>query len=119
MEQLVQSWFDKWTTGDFKDLPISNHFKHTSPYGTIDGKEVYEKLIADNVDQFLGHTFEIHDAFYGEENACVRYTAIKENFRLDVSEWYYCSKGKIDHIIAHYNIEGEISEDRKLKNLND
>jgi len=31
-----------------------------------------------------------------------------------MSEWYYVSDGQIDEIVAHYNIEGEISEERKL-----
>ncbi len=113
-KQLVKNWFDKWEEGDFLNLPISENFSHTSPYGTINGKEQYIKLIEANRDKFLGHRFEIHDGIYKENLACVRYTAIKENFSLDVSEWHYCKDGLIEKIIAHYNIEGEISEERKL-----
>ena len=72
------------------------------------------QLIEANKDKFLGHRFEFHDEIYNREKACVRYSAIKDNFNLEVSEWYYSKDGLIDKIIAYYNIEGEISNDRKL-----
>ena len=36
------------------------------------------------------------------------------DFKLDVSEWYYFKNKLIDKIIAYYHI-GELREDRKLK----
>lgn len=116
-KELVKSWFQKWETGDFMHLPITENFSHTSPYGTINGKDSYTDLVESNLDKFLGHTFIIHDELYGEDHACVRYTGIKGDFRLEVSEWYYIKNGLIEKIVAYYNIEGEISEERKLKNL--
>ena len=115
--QLIKSWFDKWESGDFLNLPVSDSFKHTSPYGVIEGKEAYINLVEANKDKFLGHRFDIHDALYQDNRACVRYTGIKEDFKLDVSEWYIIKDGLIDEIIAYYNIEGEISEARKLDGL--
>ena len=75
-------------------------------------------LVRDNMDKFLGHQFEIHDTIYDTNKACIHYTAIKGDFRLDVSEWHYIKEDQIYKIVAHYNIEGEISDERKLKNLN-
>lgn len=114
LRSLVKEWFRKWEEGDFPDLPISDNFKHTSPYGTISGKKEYINLIEANKDKFLGHRFVIHNEIYEKDIACVRYTAIKGNFKLDVSEWYFQSKGQINEIVAYYNIEGEISDERKL-----
>ncbi len=114
---LVEKWFSKWENGDFLDLPITNDFSHTSPYGTIKGKEEYIGLVEANKDKFLGHRFEIHDEIYYKNKACIRYTAFKKDFTLEVSEWHYTSEGLIKKIIAYYNIKGEISDDRKLKNI--
>lgn len=61
----------------------------------------------------MGYTFEIHDEIYKEDKACVRYTAVQRDFRLDVSEWYYIKNNLIEEIIAHYYI-GAIREDRDL-----
>ncbi|HSR50958.1 MAG TPA: nuclear transport factor 2 family protein [Acidobacteriota bacterium] len=115
-ETTVKEWFDKWESGDFLDLPLSDTFKHTSPFGTVEGKETYLDQVKANQDKFLGYRFEIHDALYGEDRACVRYTAIQGDFRLDVSEWHYGSPGGIEEIVAYYHI-GEIREDRKLADV--
>ena len=98
------------------NLPITEDFSHTSPFGTIEGKKEYEELVHSNKDKFLGYSFEIHDGIYFEDRACVRYTARQgEEFKLDVSEWYYFRNGLIHEIIAYYHI-GEIREERKLEN---
>ncbi|MCB0580757.1 MAG: nuclear transport factor 2 family protein [Phaeodactylibacter sp.] len=113
METLVKKWFGTWEKGDFLNLPVSENFRHTSPFGTINGKKAYLRLVEENQDKFLGYAFEIHDGIYGEDKACVRYTATQGGFTLDVSEWYYAKDGLIEEIIAHYHI-GEIQEERRL-----
>lgn len=113
VKNLVNQWFEKWRAGDFYNLPISENFKHTSPFGTIDGKEAYVKLVEADKDKFLGYRFEIRDEIYEENKACVRYTATQGDFKLDVSEWYYIKDNLIEEIIAYYHI-GEIRDDRKL-----
>ena len=115
LKELVKRWFEKWEAGDFYDLPISENFKHTSPFGTIDGKKEYIKLVETNKDKFLGYRFEIHDGIYDKDKGCVRYTAIQGDFTLDVSEWYYAKNDLIEEIVAYYHI-GEIRDDRKLTN---
>jgi len=104
---IIQKWFEAWETGNYEDIPITDDFKHTSPYGTIAGKDAYLALVAANEDKFLGHTFKIHDALYGETTACVRYTGERGDFSLDVSEWYKFEDNMIREIISYYNIEGE------------
>lgn len=115
-KKLVRNWFEKWEAGDFLNLPVTDDFKHTSPFGTIDGKEAYFNLVEANRDKFLGYHFEIEDELYDELKACVRYVAIQGDFRLAVSEWYVLKDDHIKEIIAYYHI-GEIREDRKLNNL--
>lgn len=113
-KKLVTTWFQKWNEGDFMNLPVSENFKHTSPFGTIDGKNTYLNLVKENKDKFLGYVFEIHDTVYEEGKACVRYTAKQgDDFQLDVSEWYYIKDGLIEEITAYYHI-GEIREERQL-----
>jgi len=116
LKSLVKLWFEKWDKGDFINLPISENFKHTSPFGTINGKKAYIDLVQKNQDKFLGYVFEIHDAIYEKDKACVCYTAKQgKDFSLDVSEWYYIKDNLIGEIIAYYHI-GEIKEERKLEN---
>ena len=112
-ELLVRDWFHKWETGDFLNLPVSEHFKHTSPFGTIEGKENYLDLVRKNEDKFLGYTFNINDEMYEDSKACISYQAVQGDFSLDVSEWHYIEDNVIKEVIAFYHI-GEIREDRQL-----
>ena len=112
-ETAVKNWFDKWQKGDFLNLPITEEFRHTSPFGTIKGRQEYMNLVKDNKEKFLGYRFEIHDAIYSKNKACVRYTATQRDLSLDVSEWYYMHGDLIKEIVAYYHI-GEIREERKL-----
>ena len=112
-KEAVAQWFAAWEKGDLTRLPITRDFCHTSPFGTIEGKSTYLDLVEKNRDKFLGYHFDLHDALYGEDHACVRYTAMQGDFSLDVSEWYYMKEGLIAQIIAYYHI-GELREDRQL-----
>ena len=38
IKDLVKKWFEVWENGDFQNIPVTEDFKHTSPFGTIDGK---------------------------------------------------------------------------------
>lgn len=116
-KNIVQDWFSKWEAGQFMDLPLAPDFKHTSPFGTIVGKDQYLAIVETNRDKFLGYSFLIHDAMYAEDKACIRYTAQQGDFELEVSEWHYLQDGLIREIIAYYHI-GEIREDRQLEETN-
>ena len=112
-KNIIQQWFTFWETGNFLELPISDDFTHKSPFGIIDGKANYLKLVESNKEKFLGYQFKIIDALYEKDKACVRYKGKQQDFELDVSEWYYLENNLIKSIVAYYHI-GEIREDRQL-----
>jgi len=112
-KKLVEKWFECWNIGDYQNIPISESFIHTSPFGSTHGRKAYLDLINKNEDKFLGYTFTVHDAIYEDEKACVRYTGTQGEFYLDVSEWYYIKDNLIDKIYAYYHI-GEIRKERQL-----
>ncbi len=115
MKQLVRTWFRTWEEGSYTELPLTDNFRHTSPFGTIEGKSAYMKLVKENEDNFIGYEFELLDEMYEKDRACVRYTARQgEDFALDVSEWYYPKDGMIERIVSYYHI-GEIRADRELR----
>ena len=112
-KEIIADWFKKWESGDFLDLPLAEHFRHTSPFGTIEGKEAYLHIVSTNKDKFLGYKFEILDEVYEPYKGCIRYKAVQGDFSLDVSEWHYIENDLITEIVAYYHI-GEIREERKL-----
>jgi hypothetical protein len=64
LKDLVKNWFAVWEEGDYKSIPVAENFKHTSHYGTIDGKEPYLRLVEANKDKFLGNRIKLHDEIY-------------------------------------------------------
>jgi hypothetical protein len=110
LEDLVKTWFEMWSTGDYRSLPLAGEFTHTSPYGTIEGREEYLRIVADNEDQFLGFEFQILDELYDADKASVRYTARSGDHVLEASEWFFGDGENISSIISYYNI-GDVSYD--------
>lgn len=115
VEELVNTWFKLWDSGDFMQLPLADNFSHTSPYGTINGKKAYLDLAASNKDMFLGNTFEIHDQIFSDKNACVRYTMRSKTGSLEVTEWFYEKDGLIDRIVSYYNLAEERQAGRGIE----
>ena len=113
-QQFVEDWFAKWESEDFMSLPLTSDFRHTSPFGTINGKQEYLRLVEGNKNMFLGYNYTLHDSLYDPDKACVRYTITKADFSLDVCEWYYIKHGLIYEVIAYYHI-GEVRQERKLR----
>lgn len=112
---LVRLWFQKWEEGEFENIPIEENFKHTSPYGTVDSKRRYLNLVEANKDAFLGKHFDIHDEIYEQNRACVRYTLKSEDTALmEVSEWFYMGKDKIQEIVSYYNVGEDVSYEKKF-----
>ncbi len=72
-ETLVRHWFEHWEEGNFMDLPLTNEFTHTSPFGVIQGKDSYLNIVESNREKFLGYQFDIKDELHGESSSCVRY----------------------------------------------
>ena len=104
MKELIQSWFHCWQSGDFRSIPVSDDFTHTSPFGTIEGKDKYLSIVEANLDAFLGHEFMLHDELYEADRACVRYTSTKDGNKMEVSEWFFLNGDKIGRIVSYYNV---------------
>lgn len=104
LRDLVHAWFEKWEEGSYREIPVTDDFTHTSPFGTVSGKDRYLRLVAANEDQFLGHRFELHDEVYDRGKACVRYTSRSGDFSLDVSEWFFGDENGIAQIVSYYHL---------------
>lgn len=101
---LIRSWFEKWESGDFETLPLSDDFQHTSPYGLVDGKADYLSLIKGNRAAFLGKTFKINEEVFDGNRAVVRYTMATATGTMEISEWFHCENDLIKAVISYYNI---------------
>ena len=36
-KEIIDKWFQCWNSGQYRKVPITDQFEHTSPFGTIEG----------------------------------------------------------------------------------
>lgn len=103
----VARWFSCWNTGSVDDLPITDDFRHTSPFGTIESKARYLEIVDKNRDSFLGNTLTVVRHIVDGNNVCVQFRQTREDdpdFAMTVCEWYVLDGDRIREIESFYNI---------------
>lgn len=103
---VVQQWLNCWETGDIEALPITDDFKHTSPFGTIESKKRYMEIVEKNKKDFLGNTLKILKQIKEGDNVCVQFEQknINTGLEMTVCEWYGLKGNLIQEIRSFYNI---------------
>lgn len=110
IEQLpppVAKWFACWNSGVIDDLPITDDFRHTSPFGTIDTKTRYLEIVNKNRESFLGNKLAVLKKIVDGNNVCVQFLQTREDdpeFEMTVCEWYVLDGDRIKTIESFYNI---------------
>ncbi|MBT8143023.1 MAG: nuclear transport factor 2 family protein [Gammaproteobacteria bacterium] len=102
----IQKWFDVWESGKLEELPVTDDFSHTSPFGTIAPKSAYLEIVSKNRAEFLGNVFTILDQIQEGNKLVVRYDLSNKNTGLEmrVCECYELEGDLINEIHAYYNI---------------
>ncbi|NVJ60384.1 MAG: nuclear transport factor 2 family protein [Gammaproteobacteria bacterium] len=106
IDPVVAKWFACWERGDTDDLPISDDFEHTSPFGTIKTKLRYLEIVNKNKKDFLGNSLKVTKQIKQEGDVCVQFEQKNKNTGLEmtVCEWYEIEDNKIKRIRSFYNI---------------
>ena len=109
----VARWFACWNSGAIDDLPITDDFRHTSPFGTIETKARYLEIVNKNRDSFLGNRLEVLRQIVEGDNVCVQFRQTREDnpdFDMTVCEWYVLDGDGIKAIESFYNIGDAVIE---------
>ena len=106
LHPIVAKWFDCWETGKVEDLPVTEDFSHTSPFGTIEPKSKYMDIVLKNKKDFLGNTLTVTKQIAEGNNVCVQFDQKNKNTGLEmtVCEWYVIEGDLIRNIRSFYNI---------------
>ncbi|HSM32245.1 MAG TPA: nuclear transport factor 2 family protein [Woeseiaceae bacterium] len=103
----VARWFACWNTGPIDDLPITDDFRHTSPFGTIESRARYLEIVNRNRDQFLGNRLAVLRQIVDGNDVCVQFRQTRDDdpdFEMTVREWYVLDGDRIREIESFYNI---------------
>lgn len=103
----VKKWFSCWNSGDIDNLPLTDDFRHTSPFGVIETRRRYLEIVNRNKQAFLGNKLTVIKYIADGNNACVHFRQTREDdpeFEMDVCEWYVVDGERISQIESFYNI---------------
>lgn len=103
---IVAQWISCWETGKLDDLPITDDFKHTSPFGVIESKARYMEIVHKNKKDFLGNTLTVIKQIKENNQICVQFKQRNANtgLAMTVCEWYELDGDNIKEIRSFYNI---------------
>ncbi|WP_353777713.1 nuclear transport factor 2 family protein [Winogradskyella sp. 3972H.M.0a.05] len=103
---IVKKWIECWSNGNIEDLPITEDFSHTSPFGTITPKSKYMDIVLKNREDFLDNTLTVIKQIEEGNNVCVQFEQKNANTGLEMSvcEWYSIEGNLIKEIRSYYNI---------------
>lgn len=103
----VAQWFDCWNSGNIDDLPLTEDFRHTSPFGVIETRRRYLEIVGKNTEAFLGNKLTLIRQMVAGDNVCVQFRQTRADdpdFEMVVCEWYVLEGERIREIESFYNI---------------
>jgi len=103
----VAQWFACWNSGVIDNLPLTDDFRHTSPFGTIETKARYLEIVNKNRESFLGNRLTVLKQIVDGNNVCVQFRQTRKDdpeFEMIVCEWYVTDGVGIREIESFYNI---------------
>lgn len=98
--KLVDAWFDAFREKDISKLEIAEDFIHTSPFGVIEGRQVYLDMVRENSEAFFSPVIKILDVIEEGDKFSVRYL-VDGNPACDC---IYVRNGQISEIYSYYHV---------------
>ena len=101
-EQLARQWINCWNEGTPDLIPLAEDFKHTSPFGCVEGRETYlewvKPLAAKNVTEL-----KVLRTIPGENQAAIHFEMKTPAGTIHVCDWVDTRNGEITQIHSFYD----------------
>jgi hypothetical protein len=101
----ARTWIECWSRGVPDEIPLAGEFKHTSPFGCVQGREKYldwvKPLAAKNVTELS----IIRILSRGNE-AAIHFEMQTPKGRVHVCDWVVVKSGEISEIHSFYDATG-------------
>lgn len=101
-EALARAWIDGWNAGRPDEIPLASNFCHTSPFGTVAGRDKYlewvKPLAAKNVTSLM-----IARTLADGDECAVWFEMGTPNGAVQVCDWVETRNGEIVAITSFYD----------------
>lgn len=108
-ERLARAWIEGWNTGNPDEIPLAADFTHSSPFGTVEGREPYlewvKPLAAENV-TFL----KIVKILGGVGEAVIWFEMMTPGGWVPCCDWVQSDHGEITAVTSFYDASGLVRE---------
>lgn len=101
-ERLARAWIQGWIDGRPDDIPLSADFVHTSPFGRIEGRDLYLDKIkpasARNVTKLT-----IRKTLGGGDEAVIRFDMETAHGTIPCVDWVSVNGDTITRVDSYYD----------------
>ena len=101
-EKLARIWIEGWVAGKPDDIPLAKNFTHSSPLGTISGREKYlewvKPLAAKNVE-----SLKILKTASKDDEAAIWFEMKTPDSVVQCCDWVQTKDGEIVAINSFYD----------------
>lgn len=101
-EALARLWIESWNEGAPDLIPLAVNFKHTSPFGCVEGRQKYldwvKPLAKRNVTQL-----RILRTLSGTNEATIHFEMLTPKGLIQVCDWIVAEAGQITEVHSFYD----------------
>ena len=101
-ERLARAWIQGWIDGDPDGIPLSDDFVHTSPFGTIEGREIYLEKIKPASDANVAR-LAILKTMGAEDGAVIRFDMETPHGTIPCVDWVTVDGDMITAVHSFYD----------------
>ena len=101
-ERLAESWIQGWIEGRPDEIPLADDFVHTSPFGTIAGRETYLERIKPASEQNVA-SLTILKTLGSNSEAVVRFDMATPHGTIPCVDWVTVQDDVITRIHSFYD----------------
>ncbi len=99
---LAREWIEAWIAGTPHKLPLAESFTHSSPFGTIEGRDTYFEWMKPMLERG-SPPMKIVKVLGGEDEAVVWYDLTLPSGEVPCCDWVHVRDGKIAAITSFYD----------------
>lgn len=101
-EQLAIMWIDLWNQGDPDSIPLTDDFVHTSPFGRVEGREVYLDWVKPLAKQIVTK-LKIHRTVGSPDQAAIHFEMDTPKGTIQCCDWITVDGDQIAEIHSFYD----------------
>lgn len=104
-ERLARAWIEGWNAGKPDDIPLAANFSHSSPFGTVSGRETYLAWVKPLAEKNV-MSLQINRTLGNDNEAVIWFEMMTPNGLVQCCDWVQIQNNEIMAITSFYDASG-------------